>query len=336
MAEWGEGAEVHHTLSELTKKYAQVSGSPGATGVGQGRTGGRAMSFNGAWLGTPSLGVADDWILHFGLKVSSSPENFQFNILNGATEQLRIEGVAGSPYELRIVRGSTVLATTSLSIPTGVWNYYELKVNIHPSTGSYELRQNETVVIAQATGQNTAESGSNGADVFQFGHFGSSGSSLDMDDIMIVPTTTYLGDSAGYAINPDGDGNSSQWTPQTGPNNYTNIDDPNGAPNDADYVQSGTNGQKDLYTYTDLPATGLGTIHFLMVAQRVALDISGTRTVKTKFRESGGSEGDGGTFSVNSTMTAERMDAMNQNPVGPKAWTKADIDAGEFGIEVVS
>ena len=62
----------------------------------------------------------------------------------------------------------------------------------------------------------------------------------------------------------------------------------------------------------------------------------GSRVLKPKFRAASTSEGDGDDFTVDGTGLLSHPIIMEQDPVALAAWTKTEIDGGEFGVEVVS
>ena len=98
---------------------------------------------------------------------------------------------------------------------------------------------------------------------------------------------------------------------------------------------SDTNGQKDLYAYQD-PTQVQGTVIGVVVYTQMAMASSGSRTVKIRFRDDGGTEGDGSTFAVASTTYQEFVDPLSENPATAAAWDISDLNGGQFGIEVVS
>jgi hypothetical protein len=63
---------------------------------------------------------------------------------------------------------------------------------------------------------------------------------------------------------------------------------------------------------------------------------AGTRTVKTTYRDPDTTEADGDSHVVDSTTFDEFTEVFDDNPASAAAWDVADIDGGQFGIEVVS
>jgi len=339
---WSEGFESHSNTAQWDRKYATRSG---AFAIQAGRVFGNGGSLQApVWI-TPSRGLADTWGIAFGVNflaqvVLATPQGIYLE--KATTEQVHLEFVnsAGS-FEVRLMRGATQLGITSQAFAYGAWHHFELKVTIHPSTGSYELRHNEVNVLS-GSGVNTANAGTSQADIFAL-RFTTTNTNARFDDIWVWDGTGSLnndfgGDAIIEEFHPNGAGNSTQWTPSAG-SNFDNVDDSGGsAPDDAGaggFNGSDTNGQKDLYALSDLVQIQ-GNILGVFLETQMAMAASGSRQVKTKYRDDGGSEADGATHSVAATVYDTFIDTFDQNPATATPWDVADINGGQFGVEVVS
>lgn len=341
---WLEGFETHINVSQMTRKYASYTAG---FNVAAGRVFGTAGQLAGAVAVTPSFGLADVVGVGFGVRINAQVTGLNsgaqgFYLERGPTEQVHLEFVnnAGS-FEVKLMRGATQLAISSAAYAYGAWHHFELKVTVHPSTGTYELRHNEALVFS-ATGQNTANSGMSQADVFAM-RFTTTSTNVLFDDIFVWDGTSasnnnFRGDAVIEGILPNGVGNSTQWTPSAG-SNFDNVDDiGTAAPDDAGaggFNESDTVGQKDLYAFQDL-INIQGNIFGVQVGTQLAMAAAGSRTVKLRFRDDGGTEADGDTFTVSSTTYDEFVDLMDVNPQSGVAWDVADINGGQFGVEVVT
>jgi len=331
-----DGAEVWAATGYQSRGYlAGTSGfstariSPGAS----------SMTFNGTSLTTPAFGQQNVWTVGFGFKLSGNVGEWRF--LDGGVEQCNLEVVDGSGvFELRLKRGATTIDTTSETFAKDVWHYFEFQVTVRTGTnGAYELRHNENNVMSGAS-VNLADTGSDGCDSHQFG-LTVAAQVLGMDDIYILDdqgTTNndFLGDSVIVALEAQADGNQNDFTPSAGGVNADLIDDPSDTPSSADWISSDTNAHQDFFTYDNMPATGIGTIFGLRVVTDAAMQAVGSRVLKPKFRAASTSEGDGADFTVSGTTLLSYPVIMEQDPVAAAAWTKTEIDGGEFGVEVVS
>lgn len=338
MLRWLEGFEIDRSSTYLSRKYAQING---ASNFLTGRLHGYCLSTGASTEFRPaSFGVQNTWVLGFGFNHSSastsSMTDLYISIKRGASEQLRLQFLqdTSTTFKIQIKRGSTVL-DTSAAFDVARWHYFEFKVTVDPSSGAYELRHNETLDTSD-TGVNTANAGVAGADIFDFQ---STYSSLFWDDIYILDSTgannnDFLGDTVIEGRLPTGDGVTTQWTPSTGLDHYALVDDPADTPADGDYVSSATAAQLDLFTFDNLSFT-TGQIFGVMVMLAAELDTPGSRVVKAKAR-SGGSNYDGGSWTIASTDIATYAHIFETDPDTAALWAVAAVDAAEFGMEVVS
>ena len=333
---WMEGFELDRQAIAFEDKYATYAG-PSSTGY-TGRISGNAGK--PTYLTTPSLGSDDEWVTGFGFKKSSSALHHYFDIYLGASRQLTLQFYSngiGVNYNLRLLRGATVLATGTTDLAFDTWYFIELKALIDPSAGAYEVRINEALEFSD-TGANTAESGGANADVF---HFRNNFTQL-LDDWYVCDTTgatnnDFLGDCQIEAIFASGAGDRTEFSAQPASNNWDRINDPINNYSTADYVYDDTLGQGDLYEFED-PGSITGTILGIALINYAALDAAGSRVMRNIFKtDGGGTEYDlTGSFTVASTDHAGFVKIEEENPDTSAAWTDSDLSNGQFGVEVVS
>lgn len=336
---WHDGAELWGHATYQGRGYLSGSSSF-VTSDPRVPPGTRAFSFGPGVLTTPSLGAQNTWIVGFGLKMTSNQEP-GWRFLNANNEQCRIEVFdnGNSTFELRIMRGVTQVAITNQSFAQNVWHFFEAKLTVRTGVnGAFEIRRNESSVLSGSS-VNLADTGSDGCDAHSWGLV--SGSGCLMDDIYILDdqgatNNNFLGDVVIVGLLPTAEGNRNEFTPSSGTNNAALVDDPDDLPSESDFVSSDTNGHTDLYAYENLPATGLGTIFGIRVITDAGMATVGSRTLRPKFRDGGGSEGNGANFIISGTAVLSKPVIMEQNPVTASAWTASDINNGEFGVEVVS
>jgi len=236
----------HMVGADLAAKYNTAGGTISA---GAGRRGSAAYYANAgpAYTGglTRTLAPADNTcILGVAVKlgdVSSSGYYYFLGVLKAGTVQCSVNINASGYLQLyRGDNGGTLLATAATQpLIANTYSYVELKVVVHPSTGSATLRVDGTSVLTVPTA-NTAAGGSAGWDQVRIGgnSFAIAYPSLDdyyvLDGSGSAPLNDFLGNvrvDAGY---PTGAGATTGWTPSAGAN-YACVDEatPNG---DTDYV----------------------------------------------------------------------------------------------------
>lgn len=338
---WFEGFETHRVATQLARKYASTTGI-GALTSAAGRVLGNSLQGQ-IVLVSKSLGLNNTWIVGFGLFVPANftPSTTGMYLEKGATEQcsIRFSNTAGS-FNLTVNRGSTVLGTTTANFAYNQWHYFELKVTARTGTnGSYELRHNEVSVLS-ASGVNTANAGSDGADIWALRCH--TNLSVRWDDIYVCDDTgsdnnDFKGDSQIRGGHPNGAGDVQTFTPGTGVTHHLLVDEPaTTSPIDGnDVVHSDTNGNKDLFEFGDLTAVN-GNIYGVMIHSQLAMNASGSRTLKHVYRDLADAEHNPANFVVNSTAYTEFHDIIEQNPLTAAPWTESDINNAQFGVEVVS
>lgn len=300
------------------------------------------------------------WIIGFGYLVTDGN-----NVGGSATGGVRLQDSSGTEqialvlqpgsdshtwkFELR--RGANVLATT-IDYPAGngprSWQYFQLKVTVRAgANGAYELRRwsyGESVhtVEFSATGLDCADTGTDGARRFEYILNSGSGPAVRMDDITVMDSTGALNKDFTseplivLGIVPEGDGALLDWTPSSGGSHYQMVDDPRGGPPaDSEFVQSAVIADQDTYLYGDLSdVVGAGTaVLGIQIVTTAKMITSGSLDLAPLVR-SAAVNGLGSNFTVDSLVIKSFLTIMDQNPVGPAAWTKATVDAAEFGTEV--
>lgn len=337
---WIEGFETHRSAAQLARKYSVGTGT---FATAAGRVLGSSCTLNACVMVTKSLGLNNVWIVGFALFV---PANFTASTSGlyfekSAAEQcsIRFANTAGS-FNLTVNRGATVLGTTTSNFSYNVWHYFEMKVTARTSTnGSYELRWNEVNVLS-ATGVNTAAAASDGVDIIAWRTTSGAGN-VRWDDMYVCDDTgainnDFKGDSQIRGGLPNGAGDVQQWTPGTGVTHHTLVDDAaTGVTDGTDNNNDDTNGHKDLYDFQDLTAVN-GNIYGVMLMSQLAMNAAGSRTLKHVYRDIANVEYNPANFVVSSTTYTEFQDIMENNPISAVAWTESDINAAQFGVEVVS
>ena len=331
----------------------------GSTAFGGGRKNlGWALLSSSCTLTSEDLVSADEnvWVVGFAVRKTESiaigaSATAGIQLQNAGGEQcslVMIDAGSGS-YKMRLKRGSTTIDTTTGAFPWGdvrSWMYFQLKVTVRDGTdGVYELRSydylNNATVEFSGSSVNLAEQAVDGADRVKISWNTDSGSALRIDDIFALDSTGALNNDfltpppTIQGALPSAAGNQTDFTPDAGAN-YTNVDDAATATSDTDKVISATVSDIDLYNYADFPlihTSGTDVIG-VQVISTAAMVASGTRTIRVRVRESAAEA-----FGDNIVLTDLILDAyrnmFDQNPTGtPANWTKATVEAAEFGIEI--
>jgi hypothetical protein len=354
MLRWLEGFENDIDSTDFARKYGTVTGSSWPTGTGPKSPTELAIgSTNTNRLKTKALvgSPTNTWFLGFrfqGAGDAAATGSLGAGVMafrgSGADQcEVRLIGVETFNAHWEVRRGSTSLGTSPVFFRDSK-DYWEIKIVARTSTnGSVEIRRNG-VVFYTLTGVNTANSGSDGADLFEWTFVaGVVGGTHHWDDIYVADDTggindDYLsGDLVIHGSNPTSDGASTQWTPSTGSTHFSLVDDAAGSANDADYVTDSVLGNIDLYGYADFTLIGTNTpILGVQVNTVGAMQASGSKDVEVRVRDTGGSQASGTAHTFTSTTIEHFASLFDQNPVTSVDWTKASLNAAQFGLRVAS
>lgn len=336
----------HYAFADVATKWTTTTGAAQSLNATGGRRGTPSFRLTSAGSSLTylqkSLDAQQTWTVGFALKVAGLPSasNDILALVDGSNVHATLRlNTTGS---LSVTRNGTVLGTSANIISSGSFNYYEMKVKIDDTVGTYDVQVNGANVLT-GTGADTRNAGNATADTIRIGNAIVAGNNAlflyDFDDVYICDATgsantTFLGDVRVDAYLPSGNGNSSQLVNDLGnsTNNSTHVDEtaPNG---DTDYVQSATVSQKDTYAFTDMSHTpsSIFGVQILMSAKK---DDAGTRSIAAVTR-SGGTDTDGATQAL-STAYVYYREMRETDPNTSAAWTKTNFNAAEFGAKVAA
>lgn len=371
---WLEGGQSCQVTAIFARLYATLAGTVGSTALDQrGRT---VFSSGSLVLTTPALvgAVANTWICGFrtnmvsGILDAAPTARPGIMFKNSVGEQIRIEAVdttatnkpGSGKFKLRVMRGATLLATTveefSQNNSVNNWTYFEWKVTVNTTTnGSFSLkwhthksRNNTATWDAAATGINTANQGTAGADraVLSWDTGGTD---------LIAVTDIYICDSAGAvnndflgellieSVKPDGTGTTNQWVLAGGAATVEDaIDEPNGTQSvgeDDKGITSDIVGQITLATMSNLVTLTSVTIVGIQTRLYGRMDTGGTRDVEFFYRKTTGSPaevGSGVLLQPNSGTMIGKADTRETDPNTSAAWVIADINAMQIGVKLAA
>ncbi len=241
---------------------------------------------------------------------------------------------------MEIRRGAyngTLLATGSVAVPVGAWIYTEVSVTISDTVGEVHVRINgEGTDNVSFTGD--TKNGGTSTNLDTFSLYAGGSTFLYICDVYIcndtgsAPNNTFLGEVAVRALSPNNNGNSSQLLGSDGnsTDNYLLVDEKPFS--GSDYVGSPTTGQKDTYALADLPA-GPTTVYGVQVNANMLKSDAGVGQSRLLVR-TGGSDYGGTTRSL-STTAVTYSELYEQNPNTSSAWTTANVNGLEAGMEVM-
>jgi hypothetical protein len=329
----------HYAAGDFTEKWTSQNNMTLSAGGGRRST--AAAQFN-SFLDylRKTLDAQATWIVGFALKLGSAGSGVILSIVDGTTEQCFLYVNANGT--LSLYRGPfssfVLLGTSTYALSTGLYYYVELKLTIHDTTGSFEVRVDG---VNRLSGSNVDTKGSANANAngIAFGNnvTGSSNGHQDfyIDDLYVcdgqgAANNDFLGDCRVDSYLPTADGANTGLTPSSGTTHFSLVDEV--APNDdTDYNESATLGAKDTYGFADIvhnPASVFG----IQINLSVRKDDAGFRQVKDVVR-SGGTDFAGAAQALG-TSYGYKLAVREVDPATGAPWTKAGVNNAEFGMEV--
>lgn len=335
----------------LERKNASITGTPA---VATGYLLGSSLSSASYVLTTPEFTDNGTWILHWAWYFSSVATSSQaagVRILKGGSEQLSLDvrSYTGSDdqddrFYVDVKRGATTVDTAG-PFWAAKWYVFEFKVDIS-TTGSYELKVNGVSAISDAGPVNVADLASADADQFVFS-LDNGVRTMRLDHVVIADDTgavnnDFFGQTLVIDLLPDGDGDDTDWTPNSGSVHYDRVNEAMPSANvlaslDPQRVASATVSDVDRWTVEDLDDDGVpsgATILGVMVETCARMEASGSLDLRAVFKDTTAATAEGDSFTVSDTTFDVFLQVWETNPATAASWSVATIDAGQFGVKV--
>lgn len=258
--------------------------------------------------------------------------------LDAGSLQLGVR-VNATSHLLEVTRGSTLLATGTTPIVTGVYNYVELKVAFATgTTGSYTVKLNGATELT-ASGIITAATAHAYADTVTLGYAtGASDTQFSFDDFYCnddsgAQCNNFDGDQRIEAIFASADGAHSAWICSTGSAHAALVDET--TPNDdTDYVGSSTLNDIDTWAMGNVTPTS-GSVKAIQIMPWVRKDDAGVRTVAPVLRM-GSTDHVGADLPSLGTTYQYQPRILELSPDTGVAFTITEINAMEAGIKLTA
>ncbi len=317
----------------MARRYSAV-GTESGIDIENGRVDGYCIqcSATSHYFYTPGLNTANTLTVGVAVNFSTTASDPFLCFYDGGTKCITLSWQTGG--ELAVGLGADVDAlgvTTGLGLMTGAWYYLELQALIDNAAGAFDLHVGGVSVLSD-TGIDTKEGTHDYCDVVKL--ISPSGVDILFDDFYVLNNSgsvnnDFLGNVHVLAIFPDGDGTSSDWTPNTG-NNFECVDDIT-ADGDTTYVESNTANHVDLYTYDDLASSM--NIKGIQINTDCRDTDANTYTIITEIRSGGNTYDDAGQ-ALGTTSYVTKRYISEADPNTSNSWVYTDINSAEFGIKV--
>lgn len=327
----------------LASKWSFVSGTSVTTG---GRTLDRAfLQDNNDSVLRRTVDNVDEhatFIVGFAFMLGSSYN--AANILNFYSDTVSTLHVSmgvnnNNAIEIRRGDGTLLITTPNNTLVPSVFAYVEISVKVDNAVGVVTVKI-DGIQPPGAQGTFSGDTRNGGTNpllesISFNASSGPSGTVFYLDDLYLCNgagslNNTFLGDCTVLTRYPDGNGNYSQGVNDsaTSVNNYTHVDE--AVPNTTDYVTFAATGNKDTYTFQDIPS---GTVFGIQQSMYAAKSDAGSRNMRNIQRISG-VDYSSPDHSLGVTPTyAAKFDLLQVSPATSGLWTSTEINGAEFGTE---
>jgi len=323
--------ESFDTFTTLTERWDFLSGGNTQVLAAAARTGIAGLRSGDHYI-QKNLTAQGTWVTGFAYRTSNVLDAVSlFRDVDGATVQGALQQNALSQFE--VLRGATVVATSTLLITLNVFYYLEFKHIIANAGGTLEMRVNGAV-WATFTGD-TQQTANPTADRVALGPAAVvEGATRDFDDFYLYDGTgainnDYAGDSQIERMLPTGAGTYTEFTNLVGAATHwqaVNEVPPNG---DTSYAEATVLNQRDTFALGNVTPTS-ATIPAIQMSMRIRKTAAGALNAARMYRSTAGVDNQGADIAL-STSYVSILEVLELEPVGAVAWTVADVNGMEAG-----
>jgi hypothetical protein len=295
------------------------------------------------WYFTPKIfSPGDTFFVSFHFYVTNRASGAAGNILfaamqlDGTSSLGRIETNASGDL-LAYSQGNVLLQTAAGALSDATWHLIEIKIVLgtDATTGSIVVRVNESTVINQ-TGIDTFSTLTDYCGVLRFMGIGGG---CKIDDVLVFDDSgtemnNFIGSYKIDTLIPNGDGNHTAWTASAG-SDYQCVDDAIGVANDdTDYISAGSASLKTSLEFTNLSDNPVA-IYGVQARHRSKKTAAAERTIRS-FLRTAATDYAGSEQGLSTDYSWHRGGFWDVNPNSTTAWTTAQVNALEAGVETVT
>ncbi len=238
--------------------------------------------------------------------------------------------------KLEVRRGdtTTIIADSDALHPVppivaSAYQFVEMYVKIHDTDGEIEVRVDGVVVI-DAAGLDTKQTANAGSSQVVVCENSASGvTNFDMADLYVTDGYDFRGDTQWLDVIPNADTAETDWTRNTGSNDYDMISDT--APDaDTTYIEATTPGDRSDFELSAVPGTA-STIVAVVTKPMMRKTDAGTCNVQVSLM-SGGVQVAGADRPMTEAYTYYR-DIFETDPNTGVAWTPSAVNAVNLRLD---
>ena len=328
-----------YTTAELVERWDTVGGVPTVV-AGAGRRGSGGIQLSGVTaLLERNVTSAATYIVGVAAKLTSVVATDLLTLYEGGTPHIIVRITALGEVEV-LRAASTSLGKSAVGlIAAGFFNYIEIKVTIHDTTGTVDLHVNGTNRVS-LTSQDTRNGGASG-EISIVQVQGSTGV-LTIDDFYIgdtagsAPQNDFLGDIRIDATLPSSDGTTTDWevvTPASPASYFDKVDDAT-PDRETTLVASSTSDEIVLFHFPPQPDVGgVSSIFGVQLSMFLNKDNEGGRQIQAVARPDATNRKGASQNVLESWNYYYEM--WQLNPDSAAVWSEAEVESSEFGVIVV-
>lgn len=286
----------------------------------------------------PCYSESMEWTIGFDFRwaaqTETDPRGFLDLLDTNGARMCRLALAADGTLKFYRGNGALLIGTSSVATVASTWCFVELQFRLNDTTGFITLKIDGVTVI-NVTSTDTLEAGVTQPAYFLWGSFGSGSSHRQkrFDNVVIQDSLNWLGPLKAEPLTLSADTADKDFLRSNGSDNFALIDET--VFSETDYIYSGTPGDLDLYTLSNLADTP-ASIGFVQTIAVTEMTTVGTRTFRSRLK-SGASFANGEEMGVtDATDPTVMFDRFTVDPATSSAWTKAGVDGLLAGIEVMS
>jgi hypothetical protein len=237
---------------------------------------------------------------------------------------------------ISVICGGTSVSSASALIFGSQWQYIEMKVFLHDTLGTVEVKISGTTVIDESGVDTRTNYNLEDLTLPICFSMQGAGSLTYIDDLYICDgdggvNDDFLGDCRIDCLYPNAAGTNTTFTPLPAVDNYLNVDDPGDIDDDTTYNQSKTLNSIDSYNMESISA--LGTTIYGVVQNSCLRKTDADSRYAKDYLKTGAVETLGAELHLTDTYKVWQ-DLYDVNPEDSEAWAEADINALESGVKV--
>ena len=338
-----EGFDGLLSTAQVVRKWGFVNGTPILQASGR-NSGGNANLTFGWFFEIPLLIATQTVIIGAAINPiaprSANADLFEIGARNSSV-QIRVR-LRSSDDKLEIFRGGAAsIGESDTALITGSYTYVEIKAFIDNAVGTVEVKfDGHTVAtIGPVNTQGASDAFINSLQVR-----GDSGGGVRIDDMYVADTSgtfnkDFLGDCRVDTLLATADDVAEFDTvfPASPTTHFSKVDETGGVDEDTTYVETPTNGDRDILEFSNLPVHPEPTQVLAVQPWSYAKKQQGSgdqsvrhlvRPITTIYNQvpQGGNAED---------WRVMQEAIIETNPETGLGWMEAEVDAAKFGLEVV-